>query len=315
MIKEGITQRNTHFDDTYDELADPDYTISNTMALSSDEDDDEDEFSQDEKEFNDSETAASIPDDEENANGVKSKRDKFDSSSLAIHKRFHYFIHKHEVPRKVLHSGIGFMVLVLHCYGYKTSRSWQPVLPAAICILLLDFVRFRFPGFQRAYCAVVGFLMREKELQQINGVVWYQLGLCIAFLIHKQDIAIMSILLLSWSDTAASTIGRAYGKYSPKISQGKSLIGSVAAFFTGVIACYLFYGYIAPNWPLYGPAGGVEFEYDPEHSKLSLGSLALASGFAAAVSEGIDVFGIDDNFTIPVISGLLLKFIIVKAKC
>lgn len=277
---------------SYDESLDPDYTLSNAAELDSESDDGEADLTlyPDEEPVLQADTTA--------------KR-----VAIPFH-NFHGLVHKHEVPRKLLHSGIGFVVLYLHLQGLRTKHCWEPVLVACVIIYLLDQIRFRWALFNKAYCLVVGFLMREKEVNEINGVIWYQLGCVLAFYFQKHDVGVMSILLLSWSDTAASTVGRALGKYSPKIARGKSLIGSVAAFATGVAACYIFYGYITPRYPQFA----YDYEYIPSENALGLHTLALCCGFIAAISEGIDIGGLDDNFTIPLLSSIFLKIVIDMGK-
>lgn len=283
MATTGVERRETGVDDCYDESMDPDYTLSNTVVVSDDDTDIESDIENEKKDETTETTTFKIP-----------------------YHNFHSFIHKHEVPRKFLHSLIGFVTLWLHCSGYRTDTVWEPTLKAAVVIIILDLIRFRWGAFNRAYCMVVGFLMREKEINQFNGIIWYQLGCVIALYFQKQDVAIMSVLLLSWSDTAASTVGRALGKYSPKIARGKSLVGSFAAFLVGVSACYAFYGYISPNYPQYN----YNFEYNPNENALGLHTMALACGFIAALSEGIDLWNLDDNFTIPMFSSIFLRIVI-----
>lgn len=314
------------FNETYDESTDPDFTLSNNTAmdiLEGDSDDDEDE---EELDTDDGEVA-DLLDDQGSESDVDNAIEKIQTSlknqnssssnsisslaststvTLPIHKHFYSFIHKNEIPRKLFHVSIGFVTLYLHLHGYKTSNTWQPTSIAVSCIFLLDLIRFSWPYFNTLYCATVGFLMREKEINTINGVIWFQLGSIITFLFQKQDVAVMSILLLSWSDTAASTFGRKFGHLSPKISASKSLVGSIAAFFTGVFSCYLFYGVITPLYPQFS----TDFQYDPQTNHINLYTLALLSGFIAALSEGIDIAGLDDNLTIPVFSGFFLSAVI-----
>ena len=164
--------------------------------------------------------------------------------------------------------------------------------------------------------------MRESEVNdRYNGVIWYLLGAWTALKFFPKDVATMSILLLSWCDTAASTFGRLYGRYTPRIRRGKSLAGSAAAAFVGVATAALFWGVVVPRY------WGFEesFQYQgrlalPEVFKqglglggkeqgsvggwLALGVMSLWSGFVASASEVVDLWGLDDNLTIPVLSGI-----------
>jgi diacylglycerol kinase (CTP) len=132
----------------------------------------------------------------------------------------------------------------------------------------------------------------------------------------------MGTLLLSWCDTAASTFGRLYGRYTPRIRRGKSLAGSLAAFVVGVGTSVFFWGWLAPTkGPFPGDelfmftgalslpraladAVGLEPAAATITGGLALGVMSVWSGLVAATSEAMDVFGWDDNLTIPVLSGV-----------
>lgn len=162
--------------------------------------------------------------------------------------------------------------------------------------------------------------MRESEVDGWNGVIWYLLGAWTVLRFFPKDVAVMSILLLSWCDTAASTFGRLYGRYTPRIRKGKSLAGSAAACLVGVITAGLFWGWAAPR---YGHAEGFLFKgelslpaparegllgWKEDEGKVggrvALGVVSAWSGIVASASEVVDFFGWDDNLTIPVLSGL-----------
>ncbi|CDK27070.1 unnamed protein product [Kuraishia capsulata CBS 1993] len=286
-------------DDEYDEQADPDFEQDDSEIQSADESDLE------------LVSASSISDDEELGKSSSYSRlsvlvsSPFNRSTadllLGAHKRFGKFVHKHEVPRKVFHVSIGFITLYLYTQGIQIQRLVVPLFAGFFGVSALDLIRFRSKRFNDLYCAAVGFLMREKEVNSYNGVIWYLLGLALVFVSQKKDVAVMSVLLLSWSDTAASTFGRAFGHLTPKVVGNKSLAGSTAAAITGVLASYLFYGYFIPHYPQVNV--NVDLGYVPAKNLLNIHVFSLLAGLIAAVSESIDLFGWDDNFTIPVLSG------------
>lgn len=241
---------------------------------------------------------------------------------IPIHRHWRTFVHKHEVPRKLLHLSIGFLVLWLYASGTQTS-SVTPWLAGALApIATADYVRHASPAFNRFYTRVLGAFMRESEVAGWNGVVFYLLGALIALGGLPKDVGVMAVLLLSWCDTAASTFGRLYGRYTPRIRRGKSLAGSAAAFLVGVVTAWGFWGWLAPTiGPMPGDEGfmfkgtlslpqaaadavGLGGGRATVSGGVALGLMSLWSGFAAAASEVVDVFGWDDNLTIPVLSGL-----------
>ncbi|KAI0205729.1 cytidylyltransferase [Astrocystis sublimbata] len=242
---------------------------------------------------------------------------------IPIHRHFQTLIHKHEVPRKALHVSIGFFVYWLYVTGTQTSAVTPYLMAALVPIATVDFLRHQYPSLNRLYVKWLGALMRETEYAGWNGVIWYLLGAWTVLRFFPKDVSVVAVMLLSWCDTAASTFGRLYGRYTPRIRRGKSLAGSLAAFFVGVATAGWFWGLLAPRT---GPFPG-----DDQHPFMFQGVLRLPSllanaigldesaaltgpaalcvmslwsGLVAAGSEVIDLFGWDDNLTIPVLSGM-----------
>ncbi|OBZ91731.1 CTP-dependent diacylglycerol kinase 1 [Choanephora cucurbitarum] len=203
-----------------------------------------------------------------------------------------------EIPRKLFHYSIGFIVLYLFI-DQREARDVYPFLSAFLAFVVsLEILRFNLDWFNRLYCSAVGIFMRPTEVQsRFNGVVYYLLGCIIVLYWFPLDIAALSIIYLSWTDPTASICGRLYGKYTWQYN-GKSLAGTLGAVITGTLVTYAFYGplvsyhqqllsYHVGSWPLL--------------------SVSLYGGLVAGFSEGIsNLFGLDDNLTIPVLSAILL---------
>ncbi|KAK0741638.1 hypothetical protein B0T21DRAFT_282098 [Apiosordaria backusii] len=241
---------------------------------------------------------------------------------IPIHRHWRTFVHKHEVPRKALHVSIGFFVVWLYLSGTQTYSVCPYLMGALIPIAAVDVVRHHYQPFNRLYVKVLGALMRESEFSGYNGVIFYLLGAWTALYFFPKDVGVMATLLLSWCDTAASTFGRLYGRYTPRLRRGKSLAGSSAAFLVGVGTAVYFWGWLAPTkgpFPgdenfmftgtlrlpqLLADAVGLTPAKATISGGLALGVMSVWSGLVAAASEVVDLFGWDDNLTIPVLSGL-----------
>lgn len=162
-----------------------------------------------------------------------------------------------------------------------------------------------------------------------NGVIWYLLGAYSVLRFFPKDVAVMGVLLLSWCDTAASTFGRLYGRHTFQLRKGKSFAGTLAAWVVGVVTAAAFWGWFVPRVGAFpnDPEGSFMFTgrlnllpdpikgllgwtADSDSSRgvitgpLALGVMSVVSGIIAAGSEFIDLFSWDDNFTIPVLSGI-----------
>lgn len=169
--------------------------------------------------------------------------------------------------------------------------------------------------------------MRESEAHdKYNGVISYLAGAWAVMRFCQKDVAVLSILLLSWCDTAASTFGRLWGKYTPRVRKGKSLAGTLAAFVVGIIAALVFWGWIAGTVPQEWNEGEGGFAFGgfltlrPELRSLlgwskhqatidghaALAIVSVVSGLVASGSEAVDLWGLDDNLTIPILCGIAL---------
>lgn len=274
-----------------------------------------------------------------------------------------------EIPRKIFHSSIGFMVLTLYL-SYQSLEDVVNGLSIFLAIVITaDVIRLNYPPFERFYERVLGFLMREAEKEKVNGVVWYLVGVIWSLHFYPADIACVSVMILSWADTAASVFGRLFGRYtpplpSPPFATRKSLSGFLAAILAGAACATLFWGTSiaqrgqrfdglswnpeyavfganAPGWlhsgwsgwswgfrghlPTEladkGPGGKITAAWDaasrraaqltqgrvgPSHAAapaMPLPVLALGSGLVAAVAEGLELGGLDDNLSLPILSG------------
>jgi diacylglycerol kinase (CTP) len=164
--------------------------------------------------------------------------------------------------------------------------------------------------------------MRESEVAGWNGVIWYLLGAWTVLRFLPKDVGVMGVLLLSWCDTAASTVGRLYGRYTPQVRRGKSLAGSAAAAVVGMLTAGLFWGWALPRYgrdedfmfrgtltlPAVMKEGLLGWNNGEGQGTvggwLALGIMGVWSGLVASASEVVDLFGWDDNLTIPVLSGV-----------
>lgn len=216
---------------------------------------------------------------------------------------------KHEIPRKIFHSTTGFFTIWLYVNGFNQKQLVIPLVVMAVVIFIQDTARFRYPAINERICRYYGFMMRDSEKNSYNGVLFFLLGLIITSLLLPKDLCLMSNLLLSWGDTSASVVGRELGKYTPKLSRNKSLAGSTASFLTGLGCCYLVYAYLVPKYHhLVDSLGDIFWESETSH--LGLHFYAVLCGLIASVSEFIDIYDIDDNFTIPVLSGGFLHTLV-----
>ncbi|KXN89285.1 CTP-dependent diacylglycerol kinase 1, partial [Leucoagaricus sp. SymC.cos] len=205
-----------------------------------------------------------------------------------------------------------------------------------LCIIIpADLLRFHLPALEKVYERFLGFLMRKNEKNSTNGVIWYILGVNVALQFSPRDVATAAILILSWADTAASTTGRLYRPSSPRLpshipllpllrlkippTQRKGWTGFMAASLTGALIAVGFWSCIAPvrfggaevSWDfvkgvVVGSSGmirGGGSEGGVLKGWMGLSVLSVVTGLVSGVVEAMDLGSLDDNLTLPIISG------------
>jgi diacylglycerol kinase (CTP) len=166
-----------------------------------------------------------------------------------------------------------------------------PVMLMLTCLFgYLDWLRLRDKRWNRVYCYVMGFILREKEIDRYSSTFWYVSGITATMLIFtKRNVILLSFWYLSWCDPFAAIIGTLFGGRMlsgkiPRLPNGKSIEGMLSACLLGSILAYLL---LNCTW-----------------------SKALLCGLIAMTSEACSLPNWDDNFTLPLISASLLNFII-----
>jgi diacylglycerol kinase (CTP) len=187
------------------------------------------------------------------------------------------------ILRKLWHIGFGIAVL----YGYHVMpydlKAWGTfALTMAVIGFSVDFLRLNNESFNKVMIKFMGPLMRKSEMDGFSGLPFYALGCGLSIYLFKTDIALLSIMYLVFADPISSFVGVNFGK--DKILPNKSLEGTIAGFFV----CYI-----------------ITVVYISGYSTATFNilSFSIIAGVIGAVSELTSAFNIDDNLTVPVLSG------------
>lgn len=182
---------------------------------------------------------------------------------------------KEELLRKSIHITTSVIPLI---YYYHASKEQILVLCLGFFSLFLigDILRIYVTQIQQIYEKIFGNLLREHESgKNLNGATLLFLGLSISILLFEKNIAVVAMLFLTISDSAAAIIGKIFGRHY--ISH-KTFEGAFAFFASASIISLIFY------------------------EKVIFGLLIAV---IMAIVE-LAPIKINDNIIIPIISGLLL---------
>lgn len=187
--------------------------------------------------------------------------------------------------RKIGHCvGICFMAALYNGAGPKVA--WAVLILVSLFIIPLDILRQKMPGLNRATVRIFGAFMRQSESHKISGMTWLYCGCAVLLLFRDVHIITLTLLFLAFGDPIASFFGIRFGK--DRIIGNKTLQGTMAAFVVCAVItgayCY-FNNLMTERLLIVAPLGGL----------------------IGAAAELAPVGKLDDNFTFPVLSALMLS--------
>ncbi|MEO0293570.1 MAG: diacylglycerol/polyprenol kinase family protein [candidate division WOR-3 bacterium] len=186
---------------------------------------------------------------------------------------------KFVILRKLLHIGTALFPI---CYIFVPRFKMIVALAIVSFItLLVDFLRLEVKKLNKIFNRYFGKLLWEKEKKTLTAGTHYVAGAFLSIYFFDKWIAIAVLLFLSFGDTLAHIIGVKWGKI--RLDSEKTVEGSVACF----VVC-LFVSIFLPH---------------PNKLVLFLGSIV------ASLVEFFP-FGIDDNFALPLITGVAMEIIL-----
>ncbi len=191
------------------------------------------------------------------------------------------------LARKVWHATMGMVIVGIYLFSEMSRSTAVVILTSALGLdLVVETLRLRSPQLNQVMMKVWGPFIRKCEIDRISGIPYYVGASALAIAVFPKEVAALSILFLAWGDPLASVFGILFGDRSLRFSNGKSLIGTIAGVLTctTVAAVFLSAYSFAPSEYL---------------------ALVLIGGLAGGLAEMLPL-EIDDNFSIPMVSGFAL---------
>ncbi len=184
-----------------------------------------------------------------------------------------------EVKRKLAHICTGLFIVLTYYYNVLTQK-YLFFLIIFFGILSLLSMKFKIP--------VINFLLtnfeRKKYIKKFpfKGMVFFLGGSLLVIKIFDKDIALASIIILTFGDSTAYLVGHFLGKTKLAFNGLKKLEGILAGMFFAFLSSILFVSYT-------------------EAFFASLFAMIVeGAGFKIGVSD------IDDNFIVPLVAGTVI---------
>ncbi|NVM04660.1 MAG: hypothetical protein HWN67_20215 [Candidatus Helarchaeota archaeon] len=182
---------------------------------------------------------------------------------------------KSELYRKSIHI---FSSIIPLSYAFSSKSFILKILiPLAIFLIMIEIIRFNINFINRIYIKILRDIIRVQEIKRFTGATYLLISSVLVISIYDKSIAVACLLFLTLSDSAAALFGKSFGKI--KI-YNKTLEGTLAFLSTSLIIVYFI---------------------------KSLNFITGISGAVTATFVEFTLVNLDDNLSIPIISGLVMQ--------
>ena len=189
-----------------------------------------------------------------------------------------------EILRKGTHMGALVFPGTYYLLGLSKSQMLSIMIPLFLLIFLADVSRLRNWWFWRQTIVrkLLEPMVRPHEAKgDFTGASYILMSFCATIALYTKPVAITAISFIIVGDTFAALIGRKIQSY--KFYKSKTIAGSIGCLVGMIIVAIL-----APDMML---------------------EAALFGALVGTVFEAFS-FGIDDNVTVPILSGLFMTLFI-----
>lgn len=195
-----------------------------------------------------------------------------------------------EVQRKAFHL-VALVIPIGYLFFPQAGQAKAILLGAMIFAVFIDIFRLSEPRLRHFLNSLIGAIMRPHERTDLLGSTCLLISSTMTALIFPKSVAVAALCLLIGGDTAAALVGKRFGRV--RIFGRKTLEGTLAFLATGVV---LNAGVSLAGYRLW-----------PDVAGLSL-SAGVIGALVGALVEAVP-FPIDDNFAIPIVSGVAMVLV------
>jgi len=181
-----------------------------------------------------------------------------------------------ELRRKLVHL-IALLIPIGYFLWPSESQAKAMFLGGMIIAIAIDTFRLGEPRYRNLLHSLSGELIRPGEKSNLLGSTCLMIASTITVFLFPRVIAVAALCFLIVGDTVAALVGRKFGRIH--LFGKKTLLGSLALFASAFLA-----GSLIP---------GLESR------------TVFAGALVAAIVEALPL-PVDDNFSIPILSGVAM---------
>lgn len=183
-----------------------------------------------------------------------------------------------ELKRKAIH--LFALIIPISYYFLPQATALLLYIPVAGISILVDIFRIKKYRLGRVLNWILRPILRRHERRGFTGSSYILSAMVLSIIFFEKKIAVAVISFIIIGDVAAALVGRVFGKL--KITNKKTLEGSSAFLLSCVLIIWAI-----PDFPFW---------------------IGIVGAFVATVVEALPL-PIDDNFTVPLFSGLIMEIL------
>ncbi len=190
----------------------------------------------------------------------------------------------HELMRKGTHMGALVIPGTYYLFGFSKGEMLSLMIPLALLIIFADVSRLRnwWLWRQDIVRELLSPMVRLHEAKgDFTGATYILISFCLTIALYPKIVAVTAICFIIVGDTFAALIGRKIKSF--RFYKNKTVAGSL-----GCLAGMAIVAILVPDISL---------------------RVALWGAVVGTVFEAFS-FGIDDNVTVPILSGLFMTLFI-----
>jgi len=208
---------------------------------------------------------------------------------------------KGEVERQLIHLFTGItLILLIRAAGDRALIVLLLLLVFYVTISILILAN-KFPISLSTFLCRWGRL--SKQNTPFKGTILLLCGITISFILFPEEIAYASIAIVAFGDSIATAVGILIGRHKLPYSEQKTVEGIVSGTIAAFLASSFF---VTPVQALVGSAGGMLLESVINQQTSRVFNSQINSQIN---SQMVFKFFLNDNFLIPLFSGLLMFII------
>ncbi|MFX1377309.1 MAG: glycerol-3-phosphate acyltransferase [Promethearchaeota archaeon] len=175
------------------------------------------------------------------------------------------------------------LLFLIFYFIYSKTVALFLIGVVSICFIALDIFRILHKKTNILLTEKIKVIFRKGEEKKFSSMTIFLISIFICILLFEIEIAITTLVFLTFGDIFSKIFGLAFGQHK---YFDKSIEGTLAYIGTIIICGYFIYTMVDINM-----------------------FILIAGGVAATFSEALPL-GMNDNFTVPIISGSVMTALV-----